>query len=300
MTDDDSLAVPPYWHENGSGLYPSRAAKWVVDVWTEEKLVLRWMHSLEEDLFVLPTTRTLNRMSLHVGILMRNGQFWMSLLLYQLFFLFIETWVISKDLEVCHFERRLLENYLKTSTFLSVTFTTYVLQTPLKECSLVLIGGRDEQSLGWWTFRLWMKLQLGIFFSTGTISDEWQMRPYLWAWERDFRVLQLKRTAGIISGLRGEETIGCSQRHFCPRSPGTVDCSWMCRFKNHGLDLFHSRNFPPQKKTITCQACWYRPIIPALRRLSREERFKMSCRSSWVTYYVLGQHELHSEALSQK
>lgn len=117
MTDDDSLAVPPYWHENGSGLYPSRAAKWVVDVWTEEKLVLRWMHSLEEDLFVLPTTRTLNRMSLHVGILMRNGQFWMSLLLYQLFFLFIETWVISKDLEVCHFERRLLENYLKTSTF---------------------------------------------------------------------------------------------------------------------------------------------------------------------------------------
>lgn len=103
MTDDDSLPVPPYWHENGSGLYPSRAAKWVVDVWTEEKLFLRWIHSLEEDLFVLPTTRTLNRMSLHVGILMRNGQFWMSQMLDQLLFLFIETWVISKDLEVCRF-----------------------------------------------------------------------------------------------------------------------------------------------------------------------------------------------------
>lgn len=144
-----------------------------------------------------------------------------------------------------------------------------------------------------------MKLQLGIFFSTGTISDEWQMRPFLWARERDFRVLQLKRTTGIILVLQGEETIGCSQGHFCRRISGTVDCSWKFRFKNHVLDLFHSRNFPPQK-TITCQACWYRPIIPALRRLSQEEQFKMSFSSSWVTYYVLGQHELHSETLSQR
>ena len=77
MTDVNS--VPLFCHWNGSVHYPHRASKQVVDVWTEEKLVLRWINSLEVGLFVLPTTCTLNLMSLHVRILRRKGQFLESL-----------------------------------------------------------------------------------------------------------------------------------------------------------------------------------------------------------------------------
>lgn len=96
MTDDDSPDVPPYCNWSGSGLYPSSAAKWMVDIWTGEKLVLRWIHPLEEDLSVLPATCTLNRESFPIGI-SRKGQFGESLMFHQLLSLLIETWGSSRD-----------------------------------------------------------------------------------------------------------------------------------------------------------------------------------------------------------
>ena len=48
-------------------------------------------NSLEVDLFVLPTTCTLNLMSYRVRILRRKGKFWESFTFKQLFFVLVET-----------------------------------------------------------------------------------------------------------------------------------------------------------------------------------------------------------------
>lgn len=154
MTDDNSLAVPPFCCWNGSVLYPTRASKRIGDVRTEEKLVLRWINFLEVDLFVLPATCILNLMSLRVGILRRNGQFGESLMFLSAAF-------------SAHGELSILKGLLKFAIlrtdclriicsppcfYLSVFLITDILQTPLRECSLFLTGRSQK-----WTQHYWVQ-----------------------------------------------------------------------------------------------------------------------------------------------
>ena len=143
MTDDNSLAVPPFCCSNGPVYYTHRASQWI-DVWTEEKLVLRWINSLEVDLFVLLKTCTLNLMSLQVRILRRKGQFWESFTFYQLLFFSLRPEYSSGTFEVCHFNDRLLENYLSPPYHFFFWNIYLIVWTLLKGC-LLFPTGRSQK-----------------------------------------------------------------------------------------------------------------------------------------------------------
>lgn len=167
MTDDNSLAIPPFCYLNGSVLYLNRASNWIVDVWTEEKLVLRWINSLEIDLLELPRTCTLNPVSLHRGILRRSGHFLESLVFSQLLFFFSLRPECSQGIfDVCHFHNRLLENYLKSSMFLLVFLIWIVCKHHWE--NIPISSQVDHRSgpimIGSEVSQLWLELQMDTVF----------------------------------------------------------------------------------------------------------------------------------------